>query len=547
MTIFQNQASLLVTLVLALALSTAVIPILWHLAPRLGLLDNPGERKIHTRPIPRMGGWGVFFGALLPILMLFDLDALSLAYIGGSVVLFVFGVWDDARDVGHRVKFIGQFVAVAILVFYGDLWIAKIPVIGAVSAWIGKPFTFFAIIGMINALNTSDGLDGLAAGESLLSLLMIAVLAYIAGSVFAVAISAAIIGSILGFLRYNTYPARVFLGDAGSQFLGFTLGFLAVLLTQKVDPSISPAATLLFLGLPIVDIIAAMIIRAKNGKKMFVADRNHIHHRLMALGFDHHETVVIIYLLQSLLVISTVFLRYAHDTLIIGFYVGISILIFSLLTRAERTRWHVDHRARPSRIEALSMAIQNNEKIGWTSFVVVMIAVPVYMLIGSLGVASVPRDFGIIAALLFAVVITELVFNKGSRPVTVRGAIYVAAIFAVYLTIHEPSVLASYMKSVDFGYFFVLSMAIALCVRCTRENMFEITPMDFLIVCGAITAGILGGRNVQIQETSFIVIKAIILLYGCELLLSRLVKKWNILNISAVAALGVLGARGLLG
>ncbi|MGH8605039.1 MAG: MraY family glycosyltransferase, partial [Gammaproteobacteria bacterium] len=369
-----------------------------------------------------MGGWGVFFGALLPILMLFDLDALSLAYIGGSVVLFVFGVWDDARDVGHRVKFIGQFVAVAILVFYGDLWIAKIPVIGTVSAWIGKPFTFFAIIGMINALNTSDGLDGLAAGESLLSLFMIAVLAYIAGSVFAVAISAAIIGSILGFLRYNTYPARVFLGDAGSQFLGFTLGFLAVLLTQKVDPSISPAATLLFLGLPIVDIIAAMIIRAKNGKKMFVADRNHIHHRLMALGFDHHETVVIIYLLQSLLVISTVFLRYAQDTLIIGFYVGISILIFSLLTRAERTRWHVDHRARPSRIEALSMAIQNNDKIGWTSFVVVMIAVPVYMLIGSLGVASVPRDFGIIAALLFAVVSTELVYNKGTRPVTVRGA-----------------------------------------------------------------------------------------------------------------------------
>ncbi len=544
---FQNQASLLVTLVLALALSTAVIPILWQLAPRLGLLDNPGERKIHTRPIPRMGGWGVFFGALLPILMLFDLDALSLAYIGGSVVLFVFGVWDDARDVGHRVKFIGQFVAVAILVFYGDLWIAKIPLIGTVSAWIGKPFTFFAIIGMINALNTSDGLDGLAAGESLLSLLMIAVLAYIAGSVFAVAISAAIIGSILGFLRYNTYPARVFLGDAGSQFLGFTLGFLAVLLTQKVDPSMSPAATLLFLGLPIVDIIAAMIIRAKNGKKMFVADRNHIHHRLMALGFDHHETVVIIYLLQSLFVISTVFLRYAQDTLIIGFYMGISILIFSLLTRAERTRWHVDHRARPSRIEALSMAIQNNDKIGWTSFVVVMIAVPVYMLMGSLGVASVPRDFGIVAALLFAVVITELVFNKGSRPVTVRGAIYVAAIFAVYLTIHEPTVLAPYTKSVDFGYFFVLSMAIALCVRCTRENMFEITPMDFLIVCGAITAGILGGRNLQVQETSFIVIKAIILLYGCELLLSRLVKKWNILNISAVAALGVLGARGLLG
>ncbi|MGH6636180.1 MAG: hypothetical protein ACRED0_08650, partial [Gammaproteobacteria bacterium] len=131
--------------------------------------------------------------------------------------------------------------------------------------------------------------------------------------------------------------------------------------------------------------------------------------------------------------------------------------------------------------------------------------------------------------------------------VTARGAIYVAAIFAVYLTIHEPSVLAPYMNSIEFGYFFVLSMAIALCVRCTRGNMFEITPMDFLIVCGAVTAGIVGGRNLQIQETSFIVIKAIILLYGCELLLSRLVKKWNILNISAVMALGVLGARGLFG
>ncbi|MGH8659151.1 MAG: MraY family glycosyltransferase [Gammaproteobacteria bacterium] len=482
--------------------------------------------------------------------MLFDLDPVSLSYLGGSVVVFVFGVWDDARNVGHRAKFIGQFLAVAMVVFYGDLWIAKAPVIGTVPAWIGKPFTFFAIIGMINALNTSDGLDGLAAGESLLSLLMIAVLSYIAGSVFAVAISTAIIGSILGFLRYNTYPAQVFLGDSGSQFLGFTLGFLAVLLTQQVDPSISPAATLLFLGLPIVDIIAAMFIRAKNGKKMFVADRNHIHHRLLALGFDHHETVVIIYLMQSLLVISTVFLRFANDMLIIGFYTGISILIFSLLTNAERTHWHMDHRVKPSRIGVMSLAIQNNDKIGWTSFVVVMVAVPVYMLIGSLGVASVPRDFAIIATLLFAVVIAELAFSKGSGSVTARGAIYVAAIFAVYLTIHEPSVLAPYMKSIDFGYFFVLSMAIALCVRCTRENMFEITPMDFLIVCGAVTAGILGGRNLQIQEIqemSFMVIKAIILLYGCELLLSRLVRKWNILNISAVIALGVLGARGLFG
>ena len=121
----------------------------------------------------------------------------------------------------------------------------------------------------------------------MLSLIVIAFLAYIAEGIIAMTIAAATIGGILGFLRYNTHPAQVFMGDAGSQFLGFTLGFLAILLIQKLNPAMSPAVALLILGLPVIDIIAAIACRTCQGKKWFYPDRNHLHHQLLARGFDH--------------------------------------------------------------------------------------------------------------------------------------------------------------------------------------------------------------------------------------------------------------------
>ena len=219
-------------LILAIAVSMLVIPMAWRLAPRLGMVDQPDARKVHVTPVPRVGGWGITLGALVPLLLLEHLDPLFQSFVIGAGILFAFGAWDDAKQISHWPKFLGQGLATAAVVFYGGLYVTRLPFIDGdvFSPLAGQLFTMVAMIGVINAINHSDGLDGLAGGETLLSMVVIAFMGYLADSPMVVDIALATIGGIAGFLRYNTHPARVFMGDAGSQFLGFSLSFAIIYL-----------------------------------------------------------------------------------------------------------------------------------------------------------------------------------------------------------------------------------------------------------------------------------------------------------------------------
>ena len=228
---------------LAMAVSMALIPIMMRLAPVLGMIDTPDPRKVHTIPIPRVGGLGIVIGALVPMLIWLPFNDLTVSILIGTAVLLVFGTWDDITELGHYVKFAGQFLAAGVVVYYGDLYVSYFPLNNyeTISESVGRPFTVIAIVGMINALNHSDGLDGLAGGESLISLAVISYLAFIFDSYLMLVISAATIGGIFGFLRFNSHPARVFMGDGGSQFLGFILAVLVIVLTQQVNTTLSPS------------------------------------------------------------------------------------------------------------------------------------------------------------------------------------------------------------------------------------------------------------------------------------------------------------------
>ena len=265
---------LLLTLFTAGAASLAIVPLMMRLAPRLGMVDQPNSRKVHAYPIPRVGGWGIVLGALVAILVWAPFDELVLCYIFGVVVLFAFGAWDDRRELGHYTKFIGQLVAVSPVVFIAGLYVVHFPFVGphAIPAWAAMAFTVFALIGMTNAINHSDGLDGLAGGEAVLSLVAIGFLAYLAKGNLTVLIAFSVIGGVFGFLRYNTHPAVVFMGDSGSQVIGFSLGLLAVLLTQRTAPDLSPTVVLLLLGLPVADILYVFYRRIREGRNWFFCD-----------------------------------------------------------------------------------------------------------------------------------------------------------------------------------------------------------------------------------------------------------------------------------
>ena len=363
--IVENDLGLyLVIAILAMALSMAIIPAMMRLAPVLGMIDKPDARKVHVTPIPRVGGIGIVIGAIVPMFIWLPLDPLYKSILIGSLILLVFGTWDDMKELGHYVKFVGQFAAAIVVVYYGDLYVYHFPLLGLepLSESIGRPFTVIAIVGMVNAINHSDGLDGLAGGESLLSLAAISYLAYLYGGHGVLVIAAATIGGIFGFLRFNSHPARVFMGDGGSQFLGFILALLVIILTQKVNPVISPALPLLLLGLPIIDILAVFFLRAKHKLNLFKATRNHIHHRLLEIGFYHYQSVIVIYSIQVLFVVAAILLPYESDILIMGIYISVCSLVFLLLTLAERRGWKVRHKNN-GKVESLSRLIREDEKL----------------------------------------------------------------------------------------------------------------------------------------------------------------------------------------
>lgn len=307
------------------------------------MLDYPINRKVHLAPIPRTGGWGIVVGALVPLLYSMSIDPLLLSYLIGAVVLFGFGLWDDAANLNHRVKFIGQIVAAAAVVFWGDLYVTRIPFMGEmpIPEMYARPFSVFALVGVINAVNHSDGLDGLAGGECLLSLAAIlALLLPAVGASDSMALLAcATFGSTLAFLRYNRHPARVFMGDTGSQFLGFTLGVLIIYLTQIAEPKVAPTTALLLIGMPVFDILVTLTLRIRRGMSWFAGSRNHLHHRLLDRGFCHHGAVGLLYGMQALLVAVAYLLHQQSESVLLGCYVLICGGGLSALVLAERRGW----------------------------------------------------------------------------------------------------------------------------------------------------------------------------------------------------------------
>jgi UDP-GlcNAc:undecaprenyl-phosphate GlcNAc-1-phosphate transferase len=530
-----------------MAISMVVIPLMTRVAPRLGMMDRPSARKVHDVPMARVGGWGIVLGALFPLLMVLPMDRLFQSYVFGAVVLLGFGTWDDIREVGHYPKFLGQLIAVLPVVTYGGLFVERLPFMGAetIPRGLGMPFTVFAMVGVINAINHSDGLDGLAGGESLLSLMVIAVLAQFSDGYAAVLVALSAMGGVLGFLRYNTHPARVFMGDSGSQYLGFTLGFLTVLLTQRFNPALSPAIPALLLGLPLIDILAVLAQRIYHGMNWFRATKNHIHHRLLGLGLDHYETVVITYSVQAVFVTSAFFLRYEWDALITGFYLATCGAIFLLLVFAERTGWHAHRRGAPSLLSRLLSPVRAHWLFKAGPVFWVAAAVPVYIVFGSAWAQTVPRDFGVASTVLFVVLLVEVVIGRNVRSIIARGAVYVSAVFVIYLVNHYPPAPVSGLDVAEAGYFALLAAAIALGVRYGLDVKFGTTPMDYLFVFAAVALGLFSTRMGSGQEMGKIVVECVIMLYGCELLFARTRRRWSGLSLSSLLALGVLGARGL--
>jgi len=291
-----------------------VTPLVRGFALRRGLVDRPGGRKVHERPIPRLGGVAIFLGVAVAITMQImgelrfgwggtlvsagRVDVRTIGVIIGMTLIFLVGLWDDLKNLSPGAKFAGQFVAAGVVVACG-LRIEYIgnPLGGGLIALglVSIPITLVYIVGFTNVINLIDGLDGLAAGVSAIAAASLAVLAAQGNRLDAAALAVAVIGACLAFLIFNFNPASIFMGDSGALFLGFTLATISLMGVMKSTATIALAVPLLIIGVPIFDTASAIIRRVLHQRPIQEADKGHIHHRLLGRGFDQRQTVLIIY------------------------------------------------------------------------------------------------------------------------------------------------------------------------------------------------------------------------------------------------------------
>ncbi|MEW6448459.1 MAG: MraY family glycosyltransferase [Bacillota bacterium] len=292
----------------------AGIPLAVRLAHRIGAIDEPEARKVHTRPMPRLGGMAVYLGFLAGFLVAVLSSDPPFRYFGllaGGTLIFIIGVIDDTRGLSPRFKLCGQVLAALSVVPFGiDITFITHPFADGLlhlGFW-GIPVTVFWIVAVTNAVNLIDGLDGLAAGVGFIGAVTLATIAALVGDKIAV-LPALILGAaLLSFLPFNFYPARIFLGDCGAMLIGFALACGAVIGVAKTATAVTLMTPAVILGIPLFDTLFAVLRRYKNGRRIFRADREHLHHRLLVIGFSHRGAVLVVYSISAVLGITAILL-----------------------------------------------------------------------------------------------------------------------------------------------------------------------------------------------------------------------------------------------
>jgi UDP-GlcNAc:undecaprenyl-phosphate GlcNAc-1-phosphate transferase len=554
----------LMPFILAMVVTMAWLPVLVRFARRWGIIDAPGARKVHATPIPRVGGLAMTFGVLIAALLTIHLQPQDRWFLAAAAVLVIFGTIDDRFDLDYRIKLIGQLIAVGIVVFGGDIQAHSITLDEKVLLpdWLSVSLTVLFLVGVTNAINLADGLDGLAGGTTFLCLCAIALLASVGGQGSSIALALAFAGAVIGFLRFNTFPASVFMGDAGSQLLGFTVGVLSVRATQSEMSQISASIPILLLALPILDTLSVMVQRIGEGRSPFSADKNHIHHKLLAMGFDHHEAVMVIYSLQATLFVTAYILRFESDFLILAVVTTFFAAAILVLQLATRSRWQVRTiqavpaasmrpgsapqpgvSQAPRRSLASAAAVVLLPRAAYWAIAVGLVAYASLIVIDT---GSLPGDFRMLILLLLAVIVGfSAVLRTAPLTIVEKGALYVTATTLVYIdTILLPENRG--LSALTWAAVGIAVAGTAIRLRLNTDRRFQITPLDLIVLFMALVVPSLPGTLSLPEGGALAIAKLVILFYALEVLASRTEARALWLRGAFAAVLAALVVRPLI-
>ena len=318
----------------ALVLSFAATPPVKWFAERIGAIDDPkDERRVHKKPIPKLGGLAIFIGFLLSIVIFTEITEQIRGIIIGSGLIVVIGVIDDMKPLKAYIKLLVQIAAALVAVYHGiEIEIFSNPLVFASSQYLSLgilsiPLTVVWIVAITNSVNLIDGLDGLAAGVSIISSTVMLVIALLVSDPNDAVILAALAGACIGFMPYNFNPAKIFMGDTGALLLGYVLSTVSILGMFKLYAVVSFAAPFLVLALPLLETSFSFFRRVLRGKSPMSADRGHFHHRLIDMGLSQKQAVAILYAISSLLGLTAVVVVTSSKLRAVIFIVAVLIAV----------------------------------------------------------------------------------------------------------------------------------------------------------------------------------------------------------------------------
>ena len=353
--------------ILALAISFACTPAVRMLAIKIKAVDVPKDnRRMHKVPIPRMGGLAIFAGFLVSVLFFVPLGTEFRSILIGALILVVLGIIDDIVALKPKTKFAGQIIAALIPALSG------VSIHGIVNPFVpgqystlgifSIPLTVIWIVGITNAVNFIDGLDGLACGVSAIATVTMFIIAVLFGETYIALMMAALAGACLGFLPYNMNPAKIFMGDTGSMFLGYILATVSIQGLFKFYAVISFAVPFILLGLPIFDTGFAIVRRLLKGQSPLQADRGHVHHRLIDLGFDQKQSVANLYAFSALMGLTAVILARTNESKLIILAIAVLVCFFLAMSLMSFEKHHrAEEQAQLERIQKAAMEKEASE------------------------------------------------------------------------------------------------------------------------------------------------------------------------------------------
>ena len=493
--------------------------------------------------MPRLGGVAIAVGTLVPLFTLLGGQPEISAILLAALLLVAAGVWDDRVELGYQVKFATQIIAAIVVIHWGNTEITRLPLLWEdnLPILIGLPLTLILLLATTNAINLSDGLDGLAGGMSILALGPIVLMTLESGKPELLLIAVALIGGVAGFLRYNSYPAKLFMGDAGSQFIGLLLGVVIVRLTQNQTTPYCSATPLFLLGLPLLDTAMVMSRRLLQGKSPFKADRQHLHHRLLDAGLDHYEVVMLMYFGQTLLVISAYLLRYQSDALVLLAYFSFATITALAIRQAEKIG-----RTRAAAVPETPVLNVNPHPRearlgGWLRRLLATLLAAYFVTIAgvTLGTGDQLQEVVIVGVLLLT---AGLMFEQA--PWLSRLGVYLCGATCLYL-VKITAPFAPWLRQIENGFYLAVALLVVMGLRYTSEREFDFSPFDFLVILAVLAVPVVAGPLFMNPLLGTALAELVVVFYASEFVLCT-PRGRVLLPVSCLVALAIVGLPGLV-